>query len=121
MDAMFARTRFLGFVGLLTLTALAGCSTTRFGKCKNCETVESYPSASCPTCMDGYAGGSVSLPPQQPAPVPAAEPMTLPGAPTPVPPPPGEALRARPIERINATTRGWYYSASTAVRATFHR
>lgn len=108
---------------LLAVAALtaSGCAATRFGKCRECESNAVYPTQpyyeTSPHTYD-----SLSVPPSQPAPVPAAEPLPLPPAGEPVvPPPPAQAVRARPIDQISATTRGWYYSASSTVRAAFSR
>ncbi len=106
------------FALALAAVAVVGCSATRQGKCHSCQSNQVYPTQ---PYYESPSYDSLSTP-YQPAPAPAAEPLPLPSALDPnVPPPPPEALRARPIQQISDTTRGWYYSASTSVRAMFTR
>ena len=106
-------------VCLIAVVVVSGCSSTRFGKCKDCQSNAVYPSQPCYDCMDSEYTPQAPL--QQPAPVPAAEPLPMPGASDLAVPPPPEAVRARPINQLSATTRGWYSSASQSVRAVFTR
>lgn len=105
--------------GLCTvaLVTLVGCSATRGGKCKSCDANSVYPA---PTYYDSYPQGTTS-PYPSPAPMPAAEPLPLPSSGDPNVPPPPEALRARPIDQISASSRGLYYSARDGMRALFTR
>lgn len=117
----------MGIVGLVVL-ATVGCSATKSGKCRSCQGTDVYPST---TYYDSYPSvqgepipqGSTATPMlSAPAPIPAAEPLPLPPAVDPmVPPPPPEALRARPIDQISASSRGLYYSARDSMRALFTR
>ncbi len=102
------------------MAAVAGCSATRYGKCKDCQT-EVYPAQPCYECAEAQVYGSPA-PYPQPAPMPSAEPLPSPvDGLDQVPPPPPEAVRARPLNQISATARDLYGSASQAVRARFTR
>lgn len=116
-------TRTLIITCAVTALAVGGCSSTRNGKCRTCGPTSIYPSDSN---YDTYSPSPYSTPhsypSEGPAPMPAAEP--LPGSSSGdslLPPPPPEAVRARPINQISASTRSMYGSVTNAVRNVFSR
>lgn len=104
----------------------AGCSATRGGKCKTCESMEVYPTQPYYSTVQPYDSGTMSSPQYTaPAPIPAAEPMPLPPVPgqqpAPPPPPADAGIHARPIREAGATTRGLYNTMNSNIRAMFTR
>lgn len=110
--------------GLLTLALVAGCSGTRFGKCKG-DDMGVYPAQPCYECSQGTTYDAMPMPAMQPIPTPPGQGMPAPVPPMEdpsVPPPPTEgAVRARPIREVSETTRDAYRSMSNNVRAFFTR
>ncbi len=104
----------------------AGCSATRGGKCKTCESVEVYPTQPYYGNVQPYDSGTLPAPQYSaPAPMPAAEPLPLPATPgqqlAPPPPPADAGIHAQPIREVGATTRGLYNTMNSNIRAMFSR